>query len=251
VQPEEARFGGPEPAWRLLGPPLTAAARTLFDLRVSGLRHVPPAGPALVVANHLAHLDPLVLMAAFLAGRGRRLRFLALADLFTDPVVGWLLRRARAIPVERGGGMAPAVAGVCRALDDGEVVAVYPEGRLPRGETLTARPGVGAMALATRAPVLPVALWGMQPELPGSPFRRPVAVVIGAPLRFQSDAHRDPAAVSAALLGVIRARLLPRARVRCGYPPTYPDTAPGGLAEVTGSSWRTGVALARRYFGRG
>ena len=247
MRTDEPRWGGPEPAWRLLGPLITGSVNTLFDLRVAGLRHIPRAGPALVVANHLAHLDPLVLLTAFLRGRGRRVRFLALAALFDDPVVGWWLRRARALPVERGKGVAPVVEVATRALDHGEVVVVYPEGRLQRGRWLTARPGAGAIALATDAPILPVALWGMQPELPGPRRGRPAAVEIGAPLRAAQLGTCDPQTASAVLLGRIRAELLPRARMRCGFPPDHPDGDPALALEETGSSWRTARALARRY----
>ncbi len=242
------RWGRPEPAWRLLGPPLTRAVGALFDVRTRGLDHVPRRGPALIVANHVGHLDALVLATALLRGAGRRVRFLALADLFDDPIIGWWLRRGRAIPVWRGRGATPAVAAATDALEHGEVVLVYPEGRLPRGGPGSARPGAGAIALATQAPTLPVALWGMQAELPGPRFGRPAAVEIGEPLFPHTWSIHDPAAISAALLGVIRAELLPRARVACGFASDHPDVDPDREVPATGSVWRTSLALGSRFF---
>lgn len=244
------RWGRREPAWRLLGPPLTAAVHVLFEVRTGGLHRVPRRGPALVVANHIGHLDPLVLAMTLLRDAGRRARFLALADLFDDPVIGWWLRRGGAIPVQRGRGLGPVVAAATDALEHGEVVVIYPEGRLPRGETPAARPGAGAIALATDAPTLPVGLWGMQAELPGPRVRRPVAVEVGAPRWAHDWRSDDPRAVSTALLGSIRAELLPRARRRCGFPADYPDVDPERVVEATGSTWRTTKLLARRMLGR-
>lgn len=243
----QPRWGRREVGWRLLGPPVSRVGTTLFDVRAGGLHHLPADGPALLVANHVGHLDPLVLVTAVLKGRGRRVRFLALADLFNDRFIGWWLRRAGAIPVRRGRGVAPVVEAATDALDHGEVVVVYPEGRLPRGQPVAARPGAGAIALATDAPTIPVGLWGMQADLPGPRLRRPAAVELGAPVHGRRFGMDDPAAVSAALLAVVRADLLPRARIRCGFPPDHPDIDPSRQVPATGSTWRTTVAIGSRF----
>ncbi len=246
--PEEPSWGRREPAWRLLGPVVSGAGRTLFSVRAHGLEHVPRHGPALVIANHLGHLDPVVLVAALHGMRGRRPRFLAREELFADPFVGWWLRRAGALPVVRGRGPGPVIDVARRAFDAGELVVMYPEGHLARGDRLVARPGAGAIALATGVPVVPLALWGMQPHLPGPPLRRPAAVEVGAPLDARTLGSRDPQSVASVVLGLIRARLLPRARVRCGFAPDHPDADPEGAVPITGSSWRATVEILRRWF---
>jgi len=248
--PQEPIWGRREPAWRLLGPPVDAVGRTLFSVRIAGLEHVPRTGPALVVANHLGHLDPVVLFTTLFGRRGRRPRYLAREELFDDPFVGWWLRRAGALPVVRGHGSAPVIEVARRAFEAGELVVMYPEGHLARGDRLVARPGAGAIALATGVPVVPMGLWGMQPHLPGPPLRRRAAVEIGAPLDVRRLGTQDPQSVTSVLLGLIRARLLPRARMRCGFPPDHPDADPEGAVPITGSSWRATVEILRRWFSR-
>lgn len=216
-------WGRPQPAWALLAPPVQWLASAFFDMRAVGLAHVPRRGPCLLVANHTDHLDPIVLLAALRRWRGRRTRFLALDDLFDLPLTGWWLRRARAIPVARGVGAGPMIASVTAALDAGELVVVYPEGRLPRqpGARLTARRGVGSLARALPAgvPIVPVAHHGLEPpnarqphpglRLLGRGLRHPVGLAAGAPLRSSDLAGGDDAGAAAAVLGLIRARLEP------------------------------------------
>ena len=228
------QWGRAELAWALLAPPVRALTAACFDVRAAGLSHVPRRGPCLLVANHTDHLDPIVMLAAMDRWRGRRTRFLALDDLFDLPLTGWWLRRARAIPVARGAGVAPMISGVRSALDAGELVVVYPEGRLPRqpGARPTARRGVGALAraLPDTVPIVPVAHRGLEPpskrephpalRLAGRGLGHPVGLAAGAPLQASDLAGGDDAAAAAALLGVIRSRLAPVAD----------DLATGGLA---------------------
>jgi 1-acyl-sn-glycerol-3-phosphate acyltransferase len=168
---------------------LDVAARLLFRLEVRGIAYVPTEGSVLIIANHVSYLDPCVLAAV--AGRsGRRLRFLALADLFSKPGLGWVLRKGRMIPVERGRGADQMIARACAALDAGEAVLVYPEGTIPSpGEIVGAKRGAGLLALRSAAPVIPVATSGLERRrgrLP--PLRRRVVVAWGRPLDL--DAFR-------------------------------------------------------------
>jgi 1-acyl-sn-glycerol-3-phosphate acyltransferase len=157
-----ARWGGPEPIYRILGPVLSLLLSLLFRLRVEGKEQVPRAGPALLVANHVSFLDPLLLVVV-LYRLGRRARFFAHETVFNMPVRGWLLRTSRQIPVYRGLGTERATACVREALAADQVVVVYPAGTLPApGECPPAKPGAGLVGLRCEVPVIPVALWGMQ-----------------------------------------------------------------------------------------
>lgn len=160
---------------------MRALLRLLFRFRVEGLEHL-PAGPAVLVANHPSALDPLFLAAAV----PDRLLFLAAAEFFALPAVGWAMRIYGCIPVRRGEVDAAAVRGALLALEGGRKVAVFPQGRVtphPNG-----RPGLrGAALLASRAgvPVVPIALAGTGRVFPlGAWLPRPgrVAVRIGPPL---------------------------------------------------------------------
>jgi 1-acyl-sn-glycerol-3-phosphate acyltransferase len=128
-----------------------------------GVERIPRTGPAVVVSNHLSISDPLVLACA-LRRAGRRGTFLAMAEAFSWPVVGGLLRRTGQIPVRRGVDPAAALAPALDALAAGWVVALYPEGRvttepdyrpLARGRT-----GAVRLAIAAGCPIVPVAQWG-------------------------------------------------------------------------------------------
>jgi 1-acyl-sn-glycerol-3-phosphate acyltransferase len=118
----------------------------------------------------------------------RKIRFVALADLFDQPLVGWVLRGTRMIPVARGRGVARMAEDAGAALA-GQAVLVYPEGTIvPPGESRLARPGTGLVALRARVPVLPIASQGVErrrrrrmPRL-----RRRVTVVIGPPVDLSS-----------------------------------------------------------------
>lgn len=227
------RWNEPEPAWALLSPPISALTQVFFDLRAHGLAHIPAQGPCLLVANHTDHLDAIVLLVEVLRRRGRRLRFLALDELFDLPLTGWWLRRERAIPVRRGTGPEPMVHSARSALDAGEVVVVYPEGRLPRqpGVRLPARRGVGALVrtLPDELPIVPIAQRGLEPPDARQPHpavralergvRHPVGVAAGAPLSSSDLDGGDDSGAAAALLGIIRARLEPIADALAGRRP--------------------------------
>jgi 1-acyl-sn-glycerol-3-phosphate acyltransferase len=126
---------------------------------------LPETGGAVVVANHVSHLDP-VTFAHFMWDHGRLPRFLAKAALFDVRVLGWLLRDMGQIPVHRESTDASAAfSSAVRAVEDGQAVIVYPEGTLTRDPDLwpmVGRTGAARIALQTGAPVVPVAQWGAQ-----------------------------------------------------------------------------------------
>jgi 1-acyl-sn-glycerol-3-phosphate acyltransferase len=180
-------------------------------LEVHGVGNLPRRGPVLLAANHVSYLDPCVL-AAVAHRAGRRIRFLALADLFSKPGLGWLLREGRMIPVHRGRGAEAMVRAARNALAAGEAVLVYPEGTIPApGQRVEAQRGAGLLALATSAPVVPVGSWGLERRgRKRPPLRRRAAVVFGAPLDFEQSGpqpdRRAQQEAAAALLEAIRER---------------------------------------------
>ena len=157
---------------------------------VSGVSNI-PAGPAILVSNHLSFSDSFLLGAVL----SRRLTFLAKSAYFTAPGVrGWLMARffrgLGQLAIDRDSGrMAKAAldAGV-QVLHQGGLLVVYPEGtRSPDGRLYRGRTGVARMALAAGVPVVPVAMMGtdrVQP--PGTlwPRKAPLSIRIGEPLDF-------------------------------------------------------------------
>jgi 1-acyl-sn-glycerol-3-phosphate acyltransferase len=156
-----------------------------------GAEHIPATGGVILVANHVSHFDPLVL-ANFVYDSGRWPRFLAKVSLFTLPVIGFLMRGAQQIPVQRGtADAARALDAAIAAVNAGKAIIIYPEGTTTRDPDLwpmRGKTGIARLVLATGAPVVPIVLWGPQrvydprtSRLRLRP-RTPVTVVAGPPI---------------------------------------------------------------------
>ncbi len=126
---------------------------------------IPATGGCVLVANHISHLDPLT-FAHYVYDHGRLPRFLAKSSVFKVPVVGAIVRAAGQIPVQRLSTDASlAFQAAVDAVRRGECVAVYPEGTITRQQDLwpmTGKTGAARIALASGAPVVPIAQWGAQ-----------------------------------------------------------------------------------------
>jgi 1-acyl-sn-glycerol-3-phosphate acyltransferase len=132
-------------------------ARGLFDFRVvHGERlHVP--GAALVVANHASFLDPPLIGQAF----PEAIHFFARKTLFDHPLAGAILRSWQAIPIDRDKPDPSSLKATLRVLAGGGKVLMFPEGtRTLDGEIKPAQPGAGLFIAKSRAPVLPVRIFG-------------------------------------------------------------------------------------------
>lgn len=174
---------------------LAPAARLVYRPEVTGRHHVPRRGPVILAANHLSALDSVVIPLV----APRPVAFLAKAEYFRRPgLIGWLARSSltaiSAIPVERGGfrsARASLDLGL-KVLEAGGAFGIHPEGTRSRdGRLYRGRTGVALLALATGAPVVPVAVLGtdtIQPVGSRLPRLGRVTVRFGAPLRFSADA---------------------------------------------------------------
>lgn len=202
--------------------------RAWFRLVYQGLARIPRTGPAIVVCNHISYLDPLA-NASAICRAGRRPRFLAKDDLFRIPVVGAAFRGARQIPVARGSGeAASSLAAAERALDDGEVVVIYPEGTVtdrPDHLPMQGKTGAVRLSLATGVPLTPLASWGSQAvwQKTGKGslrLGRPVWMRIGEPVDLSAHAAEagDPAAVRAMTDDVMAALTVLVCDLRDAYP---------------------------------
>ncbi|MEU4689329.1 lysophospholipid acyltransferase family protein [Actinoplanes sp. NPDC023714] len=173
--------------WRLLLAISPYVVAPLCRLRVSG--DVPAAlreGPVVLAANHVSPFDPAVLVAAC-HRIGLTPRIMATGGVFRAPVVGSIMRRSGHIRVDRNTATAAdALTDAAKALGEGSMVLVYPEGRIgldpwmwpERGKT-----GVARMAEMSGAPVLPVAQWGTHAVIPYEAPKRLGRALITAMLR--------------------------------------------------------------------
>ncbi|MCB1858668.1 MAG: 1-acyl-sn-glycerol-3-phosphate acyltransferase [Gammaproteobacteria bacterium] len=127
-------------------------------LNVSGLR-LPKRGPAIVVSNHLSGLDPLLLIAT----SRRPLRFLIATEQYHRFGLNWLFRALGCIPVDRSGRPERALRVALRALQSGEVVALFPQGAIHLDSDTPRRlkPGAARLSQLTGAPLYPQRLSGI------------------------------------------------------------------------------------------
>ncbi len=135
---------------------------TLYRVHKTGLDNVPAEGPCVVVCNHVSYVDAIVI-----AGCVRRpIRFIMDYRIFKVPVLNWLFRTMQAIPVasarEDAKVKEAAFATAAKTLAEGEIVGIFPEGRLTEdGELGPFRPGIERILAETPVPVVPMGLSGL------------------------------------------------------------------------------------------
>lgn len=182
------------PAYRIVTFFVGLAFRACFRLRYAGVSRVPTTGRAIVAGNHVSALDGVVLGLLMSERRRRMTRFLAGAEFFRRRWFGWTLRLFRQIPVHRGARDSGALDEAIATVRDGALAGIFPEGKVnPGTELLPAKSGVARIALATRAPVVPVGIWGTQDRWPleglhaRRPWRPTLAVTFGEPIEPEGD----------------------------------------------------------------
>jgi 1-acyl-sn-glycerol-3-phosphate acyltransferase len=198
-----------------------------------GHEHVPREGGVIIAINHLSYVD-WAATSLYVHEARRYPAFLIKSSMFDVKVIGPFLRACGQFPVKRGSADAALVLkDAQRGLDRGECLVFYPEGtatRDPQQWPMVARTGAARLALESRVPVIPVAVWGAQVILPyGS--KRPhllprhmVKMLAGPPVDLSAfagqpmtrDVLRDAtAAIMADITGLLR-------QLRDGTPPAQP-----------------------------
>jgi len=142
---------------------LVILTNTIYRLRLVGQHHVPHTGGALLVPNHMSFVDGFLLMAAV----DRPIRFIVDTAYASHPLFKWLMTVMRVIPISSGGGpreILRALRSAGQALDEGEIVCIFPEGQISRtGTLLPFRRGFERIVKGRPVPVIPVhldRLWG-------------------------------------------------------------------------------------------
>ncbi|MDX3075221.1 lysophospholipid acyltransferase family protein [Streptomyces sp. NPDC088354] len=172
-----------------IGHPLRAAFRPW----VEGMENIPKQGPAILASNHLSFSDSFFLPAVL----DRKVTFIAKAEYFTTPGVKGKLTAAffkgvGQLPVDRSGARGAGEAAIrsgIKVIESGELFGIYPEGtRSPDGRLYRGKPGgLARIALATGAPVIPVAMIDtekIQPPGKVVPKLMRPGIRIGKPLDF-------------------------------------------------------------------
>lgn len=160
--------------WTIGAPLVSAIVWLLFRVRVEGIEHVPQSGAVVLAPNHLSVLDGPAISALTGFRRRRATRNLIAAELFRG-VIGWILRQARQIPIDRGAGDTRALDDAVEAVRCGSCVGIFPEGRVhddaPQG-LQRIRSGLSRIAIPAGAPVVPVGIWGTQEVWPRGGLER-------------------------------------------------------------------------------
>jgi 1-acyl-sn-glycerol-3-phosphate acyltransferase len=194
-------------AWMLI--------HSVYRVKKTGLDNIPDDGPALIVCNHVSYVDALVISAAC----RRPIRWVMDYGIFRVPLLSFFFRTARAIPIagarDNPEVLARAYDAIADALARGELVGIFPEGRLTsNGEIGEFRGGVSKIVARTPVPVVPMALSGLWQSL----FARNAGKLKRAPTR-----------------------LFPRVRVAVGAAVDAASVAPNALRQAVAAlrgDWR-------------
>jgi 1-acyl-sn-glycerol-3-phosphate acyltransferase len=186
----------------------------MFDLKVYGAEHIPPEGGVLLVSNHQSYLDP-VLLAVKLT---RPMSYLAKSELFKNRGFAFLIRSLNAYPLRQGKGDKGAIEETIRRLQQGHLLAVFPEGhRTDDGNILPIQRGVALVVRRAGVPIVPCVLDGSFQAWPrGSKMfhSHPIGVLYGPPLDL--DGLKGDAVVS--LIDTTLHQLLDDLRKRMAKP---------------------------------
>ena len=171
---------------------------------IEGIEHVPHSGPVILVANHRSYFDVFA-VAMMVARTGRTVRFLGKKEVFDAPLIGQMASLLGGIRVDRASGSDEPLEQAARSLNSGEMVAIMPQGTIPRGRTffdpvLRGRWGAARLAMMTNATVIPIGLWGTEKVWPRSSkipdvfnLSNPplVSITVGAPVSLDCSELSD------------------------------------------------------------
>lgn len=135
-----------------------ALSRLFFRISYKGLENIPPTGGVIIASNHQTYLDPVWMTLPV----KRRIRYLAMSESFSWPVIGKIILMLGAWPIQVEKSDLTAFRRTLQWLRSGSAVVIFPEGgrALPDGKLLRFKPGAVRMALEANAPILPITIRG-------------------------------------------------------------------------------------------
>lgn len=159
--------------------------KPVYRMNVIGKENVPKQGPVIICSNHISNWDPLVVGITC----PRNIYFMAKEELFTNKIIGVLLRKVHAFPIKRGMKDRNALRTALEILKGGNTLGLFPEGtRSKNGEVGEGLSGVGFFALRSDAKVTPCAIIG--PYQKGKRLK----VVYGKPINMEELRERKASA---------------------------------------------------------
>lgn len=233
----------------------TPLTRLIWRPKITGKEHIPVSGPAVVVCNHTSAVETLIVPASL----GRRLTFPAKAELFSGKggpghrLVAWFLAAVGQLPMDRSGGRASAgsMDGVLQVLQNGELLAIFPEGtRSPDGRLYKGKTGVARLVLQAKVPVIPIGIRNTtlrRTKRLNLPYYRRTELSIGAPIEFNRYAS---VAGNRHVLRYVTDEIMAAVQAQSGqeYVDAYGASVKSALAE--GRELPSAVVVARPGLGR-
>lgn len=181
---------------------------------ISGTENIPRDSAAIICGNHRSYFD-IAAVSLAVARTGRAVRFLGKKEVFDAPVIGPLATALGGIRVERGTGSDEPLRAATQSLLAGDLVAIMPQGTIPRGRAffdpvLKGRWGAARLAEQTRAPVIPVGIWGTEkvwprnaklPNITNVTSPPQVLIRVGSPVELTyTDPDEDTRRIMAAIV---------------------------------------------------
>ena len=206
--------------------------RIIYSFRIEGRENLTAyktnGRPFVIVANHLSVLDPIFIVMAW--GFGRRLSIMGKAELFKNPILGWIFTKVGCFPVDRGKADVGAIDKAIDDIKDGHGMLIFPEGtRGDSDEMLRFKSGAFMVAAQTGADIIPVRM--VYPtKSRRMRFFAPVVVKIGQPvlaedMNMTGGSRRALRAAKATVRGRIE-DLLTEYNASVGYvPPALPQAS--------------------------
>jgi 1-acyl-sn-glycerol-3-phosphate acyltransferase len=223
------------PFWpRFSGAVLRVVYGCVTRVKVEGAENIPASGPVLVIINHCSNADGMLMIAYVIPKFGRRFAWPGKAEALRWPFFGWAMRQNGVFGVRRGAGDLESFKVARQVLDEGRVLAIFPEGtRSPTGAMQEAKEGATVLAARSGAPILPIAIIGSQRFWPRGKMPRPfrgMCIRIGEPFALSmpktGDRHEDLKLATTELMGHIASLLPPEQRGVYGVPRVETSVAP-------------------------
>ena len=159
-------------------------ARAALNFRVIHPERLIEHGPALICANHVSFFDPPLVSICF----QREIHFVARHTLYSNPAARWIFPRLNVTPIDQDRASMAGLKTAIRILLKGHRLLIFPEGsRSPDGTLLPAAGGAGLVVAKSRAPVVPIRLFGAHEALPygaSKPHFTTATAVVGETLHF-------------------------------------------------------------------
>lgn len=126
-----------------------------FKYKVVGLENIPKEGNVIIASNHKSNLDPIFLASAI---NHREVAGIAKKELFDNKILGYILKKLNAIPIDRENPDISTIKSILRALKEGYILGIFPEGTRVKEGFGTAKSGLSVFATKGKACVVPISI---------------------------------------------------------------------------------------------